>query len=314
MSEADAPFVEWQHALVEEAVLRAVVGGPSERPFRRARDPIYRLPEGAAREQAFWQLHADWFRRLELGRPIHAALGELPILPRVCQRGVVTQAPTQKDEGADLLVGGNADGAERTLLIRLRPSAFADPEALLALLRAELLHVADMLDPEFDYRPTLPEADGGPTAARLLQDRYRALWNTTVAGRLARRGAAGADRLARARREFARAFPMLAGDAQACFERFLSAERPTHAALVAFALAPRAAGAAGALVRGGRCPLCRFPTHAPEPRPEQLEAQVLAQIAARFPAWQPAHGLCRQCADLYRARRLSLAAAATLPG
>lgn len=48
------------------------------------------------------------------------------------------------------------------------------PGRYTALLRAELLHLADMLDPAFGYAPTLPEMDGGPSAAGLLQDRYRA--------------------------------------------------------------------------------------------------------------------------------------------
>ena len=45
-----------------------------------------------------------------------------------------------------------------------------------------------------------------------------------------------------------------------------------------------------------------------------LPADVVAHVTAQFPAWAPAHGLCRQCADLYRARSLSVAAAAALPG
>jgi DNA-binding LacI/PurR family transcriptional regulator len=45
-----------------------------------------------------------------------------------------------------------------------------------------LLHIADMVDPAFGYQPAVPEVDGGPTYARLLQDRYRALWDVSVAG------------------------------------------------------------------------------------------------------------------------------------
>lgn len=302
--------VALQHALVEEAVLRAIAGRPDERRFRGARDGLYRLPEGDAREAAFWELHAEWFSRLALGRPIHEAIAELPILAQRCQQCVVTAAPTGKDEGADLLV----DGAERTLLIRLRPTAFLDPAALLALLRAELLHVADMVDPTFGYQPALPELDGGPAYARLLQDRYRALWDVTIAGRLARRGVGDDALVARAKRGFAAAFPMLGGTAAAAFDCFFTAEAPRHAELVAFAVAPRGAGAVEVLIPGGRCPICRFPTHAPEPEPERLPADLVASITERFPAWRPAHGLCRQCADLYRARAMSLAAAALLPG
>jgi hypothetical protein len=303
--------VALQPALVEEAVLRAIAGRPDERAFRRARDRLYRLPEGDPREHAFSTLHGEWFARLGLGQPIHAALAELPLLAAHCRQCVVTAAPTRTDEGADLLV--DDDGA-RTVLMRLRPTAFLAPDALLALLRAELLHVADMLDRAFGYEPALPEVDSGPTAARLLRDRYRALWNASVAGRLAGRGVADDALVARAQRDFATAFPMLDAAAPAAFARFFTDGAPTHAELVAFAVAPRGAGVVERLMPGGRCPLCRFPTHAPEPTPENLPADLLADITARFPAWRPAHGICRQCADLYRARALSLAAAAQLPG
>ena len=299
-----------QHALVEEAVLRALAARPDEREFRRARDRLYRLPEGDAREHAFAALHAEWFARLGLGEPIHAALAELSLLAEHCRQCVVVAAPTRKDEGADLLV----DGAARTVLIRLRSSAFLDPGALLALLRAELLHVADMVDPAYGYEPALPDVDGGPTYARLLQDRYRALWNVSVAGRLVRRAAADPTAIAQAQRGFASAFPMLGEAAPAAFERFFTADALTHAELVAFAVAPRGAGAVEQLVPGGRCPLCRFPTHAPEAEPEHLPADLVARITEQFPAWCPAHGLCRQCADLYRTRAMSLAALALLPG
>lgn len=306
----DTPLpVALQHAVIEEAVLRAIAARPEEREFRCQRDRLYRLAEDE-REAAFRELHAEWFTRLALPMPLHSALAELPILAQHCRQCVVTTAPTRMDEGADLLVDGDA----RTVLIRLRPTAFLDPDALLALLRAELLHVADMVDPVFGYQPALPEEAGGPTYARLLQNRYRALWNVSVAGRLARRGVADDALIARAQRGFAAAFPMLGETAAAAFKRFFTADTPAHAALVAFAVAPRGVGAGEQLIPGGRCPLCGFPTHAPEVEPEHLPADLIARISTAFPAWRPDHGLCRQCADLYRARPMSLAAAAALPG
>jgi hypothetical protein len=40
---------------------------------------------------------------------------------------------------------------------------------------------------------------------------------------------------------------------------------------------------------------------------------VLTEIARDFPDWRPADGCCRQCADLYESRPLSLAGHAALP-
>jgi len=306
--------VSWQQALVEEVVLRAIAGHPEERPFRCARNKLYLVPEDQ-REHAFGEFHATWFARLGLGESINGALAELPLLAAACARCVVTRAATRHDEGADLLVASDAEGAAaRTVLIRLCVSSFDDADNLLASLRAELLHVADMLDPTFGYQPTLPPTDGGPSYERLLRDRYRALWDISVAGRLVRRGVVGTQAEARAHEAFMVAFPMLSGAVvDASFHRFFSSVAYTHADLVAFAAAPRGEPAAQRLAPGGRCPLCRFPTYAPEPSPEALPEAVVQHIVADFPAWRSDNGLCSQCADLYRSRPLSERAAALLP-
>lgn len=300
-------------SLVEDAVFVAVETRPERNDFHRARDHLYSLPEGGERERAFRDLHEAWFDRLDLGRPLSIALDELPILAARCHRCIVGRAPARRDEGADLLVARRADGDdERSVLLRLRPGLFSAPEALLVLLRAELLHVADMLDPAFGYRPELPESGAGQSHMALLQSRYRVLWNASVAGRLARRGVFPDWAREIAYRDFAATFTMLGPSTGAVFARFFEGEAATHDELVALAVAPRAN--TDGLCAGGRCPLCRFPTHASEPHPERLPADVLGEIAHDFPSWSARQGLCRQCADLYRARRLSAAAADRLPG
>ncbi len=65
--------------------------------------------------------------------------------------------------------------------------------------------------------------------------------------------------------------------------------------------------------RGMRCPVCRFPTYGFEPDPERLPADVIALVREDFPDWHPARGICPQCADLYRARPLSVSELALLP-
>ncbi len=306
--------VSFEHTLVEEVVLRAIAGRPEERPFRRERNTLYLLPEDD-RDQVFEEFHAKWFAQLGLGQPVDTALAELPLLAQACGRCVVTRAPTHRDEGADLLVAPDAHGAAaRTVLIRLCPEVFHSPDVLLARLRVELLHVTDMVNPAFGYQPALPALDGGPSHERLLRDRYRAIWDASVAGRMARHGVARRNAQMQAYVDFAAAFPMLSGEqAAAAFLRFFSGAACTHAEFVAFAAAPRPRNDRQGLAPGGRCPLCRFPTYAPEPAPQQLPAAVVALIVADFPDWQPRHGLCGQCAELYRARPLSARAAELLP-
>ena len=171
MSTSPLPVV-LQPALVEEAVLRAIAGYREEHAFRRARNPLYLISAFDEREIRFQEFHLAWFDRLGLGQPIHRALAELPSLAQACVRCLVTPAPTRRDEGADLLVATEPGAAcERTVAVRLRPTAFSDPDALLTLLRAELLHVADMVDPAFGYEPRLPLMARHPSAVACARTR-----------------------------------------------------------------------------------------------------------------------------------------------
>lgn len=289
-------------SLVEEAVLLAIRGHAAQRAFHRERDAVYSLSEDR-RQEAFNEVHRSWFERLGLSAPLDTAITELPILGSSCSKAVIARTSNRRDEGADLLVAPELSGAEsRTVLIRVRPSSFLDSATLLAYLRAELLHVADMVDAEFGYQPHLSLADDGPAYEQLVRDRYRALWQVSIVGRLERRGVATDSDGARARHDFAVSFPMLGGATDALFEHFFSTWPLTHGELAAFAADPRAAVPSTTLMVGSRCPLCRFTTYAPEPDPTQLGREVASRITHDFPGWTPTHGLCRQCADLYRAR------------
>jgi len=278
--------VEYDPRLVEEVVLRAAVGRPEERDFRRGRDRLYELADPEKREAAFGAFHGEWFLRLGLCRPLEQALEERPALARGTRCCAVVRARSKKEEGAELFV--SPDPAEgRAIGLQLRPESFLDSEFLLGLLRHELLHIADMLDPRFGYEPGLPDEGG---AMRLVQDRYRALWDACIDGRLVQEGRApGAARQQRMQ-DFSRAFPAL-GEGE--FARFFDQPFHTHAELLERALRPGAG-------REGRCPLCRLPTRVFEPQPEGLPPGVLARIRGDFPSWEPGQGVCRQCADLYR--------------
>jgi hypothetical protein len=316
-------MLEYEPGLVEEAVLRAVRGHPRERGFRRERDRLYEIKDPEGREAAFRQLHADWFERLELGEPIALALREQPAIGAGTRGCRIALARSRQEEAAELFVraggGGPPDSDRRWVVVRLRPEALIAGEALLQFLRHELFHIADMLDPGFGYEPQLPASGIGPAHERLLRDRYRALWDATIDGRLARLGRAPASARADRMRDFLRAFPMLGEGTEASFLRFFHGLACTHDDLLAFATNPvgvarscapgprPATEPAGKLpapgpTPGERCPLCRFPTHAFEPDPLGLPAGTVGAIRGDFPHWEPAHGLCLQCADLYRVR------------
>jgi hypothetical protein len=237
--------LECDPALIEAAVLAAVRGRAEARAFHDERDPVYGLAETEAREAAFTALHARWFERLGLDRPLHQALGEEPGVAAACARGIVARARGSRGEGADLLV---APPAPPTVLVRIAPETLAAPERALALLRHELLHVADMLDPDFAYEPRLPAHHGGSVHEAGRAERYHVLWDAWVDGRLVRRGRASAALRAERLRDFRTAFPGLADDGEGAFEQFFGARRCTHAELARFA----GAWPPGAGLEGGR--------------------------------------------------------------
>ncbi len=312
--------VEYEPRLVEEAVLGAVelrkVPG-----FRGERNRLYEIPDAEEREAAFRKFHAGWFERLDIGAPIWQALHEQSLIPENTGTCIVVRARARRDEGADLFVSpggeGTGEAERRSVGIRLDPQRLLDAENLLVFLRHEHFHIADMLDPAFAYEPRLPRAELGPAHERLLQDRYRVLWDAYIDGRLVRRGWAPLSTRDHRLQEFNKTFPMLGEQAGEAFARFFDSTSLSHAALVTFAVNPAiVAGAAPfhrfpdspvpqrGLHAGQRCPLCGFPTHSFEPEADRLPAQVLAHVRTDFPAWQPTHGLCQQCADLYRSRAL----------
>ena len=296
------PDIEVDPTLVEESVLLAseAASPPIRHGYRRERDAIYEIADAEQREAAFRDLDARWFDRLGLGAPLLRLLREFDsVLARV-SRCIVLLAGRSRDEGADL---HDSRGAMPTLAVKLTPGSLLDFVRVAPVLRSELLHVEDMLDPDFGYQRDPPAPEGGAVHEKLLRDRYRVVWNASVDGRLAARELLPEGGEARRRQEFLTAFPMLGLDAERRFERFFHGPRPSHGELLSFAgnVEGRAAG---------RCPLCRFPTARFHGEGEALDSQVEETIRRDFPGWRPLQGICMQCADLYDARACSGAATA----
>ncbi len=311
--------VRYDPRLIEEAVLLRLRGHPESKRFYRERNRLYEIENPEKRERNFQHLDRSWFIHLRLAEPIEQAIDEQPSLESVVRYCLVAPARKRGEEEAELFVipEEGLEGKEKpTVRILLRPESFLKPSALLTFLRHELLHITDMLDPAFGYQPVLPVGEGGPAYDALLRERYRVLWDATIDGRMIRRGWLPDSLRSQHLDLFRRTFPMLGEQTEQHFSRFFDIDPHTHGELVAVAQNPGATPLAGTskFQPGGRCPLCHFPTHTFEPDPEALDGNVIAEINRDFPDWQPSLGLCRQCADLYRARRLSLAAAAQLPG
>jgi hypothetical protein len=319
--------LDYEPAFVERAVRHALAGRPEARLFHREREQVYWVRDPEERAGLFAALDARWFARLKLGMPVEQALTEQPLIVAGVARCAVGRPRRAEEAGAELLVrDGQAreqSAAGRVLRLLFDPARLIEPEPLMAFLRRELEHVADMLDPDFGYEPYLPQATG-PGASRIARERYRVLWDASVDGRLVRAGklppGVRAERLAEVSRAFATlgatatqgASPTPLHEASPTplevFARFFDCPRPTHPAIVAQVMEACAAGRAAASV----CPLCGFA--ATDLEPGELDHEALEEIRRDFPAWRPELGCCRQCADLYQATKLSAAGAAALPG
>lgn len=311
--------VNYDPKLVEDAVFYSQGASNIAPEFAEQRNRIYDIAEPAARDESFRELYRTRFHRLGLGQPIDRALREQPLITTRVDNCYVLCATHAKQEGAELFVAADPVSREIqqcNLRLLIRPATLLRGAPVMEFLRHELFHIADMLDPAFAYEPVLPKADGGPTYDTLITNRYRVLWDVTIAGRMLRRAWCAGPVRDQEFNNFRHAFPMLQGACNELFERFFSARQPRHQELAGFALDPRAAGDNLSIqgVAGTHCALCRFPTHAFAAEPANLGPEVLAAISEDFPDWTPAQGLCVQCADLYRGRQMSLAALRLLPG
>jgi hypothetical protein len=300
----DATFVEQAVRAVAERLPPA-----AREAFHREREPIYEEADPDRRDARFRRLHGRWFRRLGLAAPFDAALAERPGVAERTRRCHVCAAAAARDEHADLLVpeSKGRKGRAATLAVRVRPERFLDPDGLRALLRRELLHVADMLDPAFGYRPSSPHEAPAPALENLFRERYRVLWSVTVDGRLSRERRAEPGARERRRREFGRAFPMLAGRLDREFVRWFEAPRPRHQDLAAFARDPLAAAGRRA-GWSGSCPLCRMPgapSAAGYPSPGTLRL-----VRESHPGWDASQGMCGRCALVFEGLRVAPQAAA----
>ena len=226
---------QYDAGLIEEAVAFALHAKPRS-PYWRERSKVYDLEDEERRASEFSRLARREFEALALGEPVDHALRERPILGRAIDGCLVVPAMSARDEGAELFVArGESEKAARSMVIRLRAASFADPETLLALLRHELHHIADMVDPAFGYDPVIQEPEDEPARVKLLVSRYGVLWDTAIDGHLAREGRAPDGARAARKREFAAAFRLEGEVLEQAFRRWFEGPAPTHGELVAFA-------------------------------------------------------------------------------
>jgi hypothetical protein len=243
VSKGTGVVIDCDPQLIESAVFASVRGTTAEQAYQSAREVCYLETDPEYRDRAFAALNEEWFARLRLARPVFDALAERPAVIHGTSRCVLAPGMRRQDESAELyghMKAGSArgDDTKPVLVLRLRPESFNSPAHILALLRHELLHIADMLDPGFGYDASpsqFYDDTGVPTAIR---DRYRVLWDVHIDARLYREGRAAHEVRTRRFSEFSRGFVMLGPRVTAAFDSVFEADILTHENLVAFARTP----------------------------------------------------------------------------
>ncbi|MBI4323424.1 MAG: hypothetical protein HY596_04020 [Candidatus Omnitrophica bacterium] len=190
--------IRFDPAFVEEAVFLALRArqqageGQPANAFFAEREALYTMQGGAdEREAAFVRLARRYFEQLQLPALFRQRLEELPVVAQRVEIVLVRRVWNRKEERVELFVRPGASELipATTVDIGLQAARILEPAWLVAFLRHELWHVADMLDPAFAYDPH-PDAGGDASVAEqdLLRERFRLLWAVWTDGRMRRRG------------------------------------------------------------------------------------------------------------------------------
>ena len=288
--------------LVEGAVFRCAAGkrrGISAfhiARFHREREKLYSILDPDERNAAFFRLHLEWFREWGLESLLSAALGEFPELAKDLTLLAFRKSRGKKDEGAELYVN---DSGDRTGVISLCPERLEHELELAPFLRHELMHLRDMLDPGFGYRPDLAMSGRIQSQHSLARERYRLLWDVSIDGRISRTGKPTVATRDQRWSEFNGACTFWTEEKrQEIFDSLWANPNPTHAALEAWVCDPRQLQSGAGPRPGAPCPLCGFPTFAWADA--ALNKAQADRIRTEFPDWAREHGICGRCFAVYR--------------
>lgn len=305
--------IRYDPSFMEEAVfleLSAREAGGDRREaqvFHAQRSVIYEA-EGSREQQdaAFHQLAARYFRELGFTELFLKRLEEVPLVAAHVQEVMVRRVFCRKDDRVELYVLSGSEahrhaGGPATLVIDLQAVRCRDHDWLVAWLRHELMHVSDMLDPAFAYDPHRAFDGEGELEQDLTRERFRLLWDLYVESRVRWMGWRVVMEESMRRREFEWMFALWGRERRDAIWRDLGErERWTQHELLELARDERLTRMLG---QGGiRCPLCHFPTREGVGAFRDERRAVAEAIRMDYPTWQPSHGACRQCVELYQAR------------
>lgn len=186
--------VEFSPALIEEVVFLGMrhvelIGGNMQlyNNYQEQRSSTYELPV-EERDKVFNEINLLYFSSLGYSSLIFTILQDFPLFEKKLGLVSFVKASKRAEEGADLFVNSNDEAAlSKTLLFKIIPGLFLDIENSKINLNREFMHIHDMLDPEFNYKPSLEPGNMERPEYALLQDKYRLLWQVYVDVRMSQK-------------------------------------------------------------------------------------------------------------------------------
>jgi len=325
--------IRFQPALLQEVIDSFVEktereGDPTYyKEFHQYADPIYERFSLDDREAEFKKLYQYLFGIWGFSDIVRDAFDELPALKEKIGIVLIKGVLKEDQEGVDILRKWGSvehdlakqfeEKGLKGVGIKLIPRRFYDP-ALTRYCRHELMHIADMLGPEFGYDPDT-KVGQNPGEETLILQRYRVLWCLNIDSRLLAAGKESMlskeDRFKEFRSWYRKIPPT---QLKSVFEGLWQADTMTHSELVEMStdttrVMDRALEVEGSevpdhqnkimLMPGFPCPLCRFPTYNwVENLDASVEKHVLDFIRENHPGWDTEFGACDRCVEVYKLR------------
>ncbi len=233
---------EYDPQLVEQATfLAARQDAEKECTLHETLDRLYCIDDGELRQRLFREWNGGLFRRFGLDQVVPSYVRGFPLINGGLERCVVREADRARAQSVDLYrekSGGETALGHRVMIVALCPDAFLEPGRLGPWLYRQLQHIEDMLEERFAYEPNLP--DLAAPRQNAVRDRYAAIWDVYVEGRLIRSGKLQEDNVQRLWPVFCKAFPSDAvSTVRGMFEKVLAADVLTHPQILAWATEPR---------------------------------------------------------------------------
>ena len=302
-------ILEYSPSLIEEAVMRFIIGRKEEIVFRDERNALYDIEDIERRETAFQDFHMSWFAKLALETPLVESLCSYPHIISKVDRVAIVQAPSKKKEGAELFRKNDKvysnDEKNTSILITLTPEQFCKPDRLLDYLRHELQHIEDMLNPDFGYKINSSNPKVSSLIDSLFLQRYSILWDLTVDGRLSNKNLPTSLSKEKHFEKFQQTFQLPPRESSRLFDYFFDNPKPKHEELEDFAVDPlgwlqdrRSAKDASK----GNCSLCTFSSTDLITYPEKFPEEIIELIQKENPDWKLSDPVCSHCIDIYESR------------